>query len=801
MYKYTVHSTLLCTSTHNSNSAPHYTLQGRRPATPPSPTTMLLVQDRPYSHHQYHHHRHPPHPPSFIPPSSNPPPKNIIDNSLQLSSPQNINNHQQQSLLQYWLASPYPAPITTTQPQLPALFDTFDQDNNTTSNYDTVECAQPLDHLQIHDPPPFQLDKQQELMQSTHTNTSSGWSYNPSNGQLTPTSARVQNHHNNNYHHRESSLSSIGSTGPASPYNLSTAHPQIILPSDSVLGDAYYDALPSFEQAYNSSQKPLTHSQPLSHDAFQFGYNPGFHSSPTPVNFMAMHRSQLGEEDSMQPPDINHSSKLSVISAHESPAMVPVGENLDEHGVKNGRLSLQSHYSIESYLNLPEFRTAGTIPKLDRTMSDVYNDELYSPNFAFSSAPASQPASATSLPSHSDVFSQRLQAANSQHLSASTQEPTPDNARDKSPFRQGSPLAPTGGSFASPQVRLGSAQLMRERQKAEDDARALKRQIERSSTEGLNTPNTISPKDALLDYHETEEDASRPLFPPNSDEQTRVRPASQPDNKKFIESENDDNDYANTTSRRESSPEYSETSQSQSQSGSQSTRQGSGYAFAPPSVPGGVQVPQQYPFVPQQKRQASNVSAVSSTPDFPATLASMESSSSEYAPEIPEFQKKPAGAAADSGTYTCTYHGCTLRFETPTKLQKHKREGHRQSVPLNNSGIMGADRGGGRASGSDSPEGGSGMTSAAFLRNTQAGPHKCDRINPSTGKPCNTIFSRPYDLTRHEDTIHNARKQKVRCHLCTEEKTFSRNDALTRHMRVVHPEIDFPGKVRRRGHD
>ncbi len=65
-----------------------------------------------------------------------------------------------------------------------------------------------------------------------------------------------------------------------------------------------------------------------------------------------------------------------------------------------------------------------------------------------------------------------------------------------------------------------------------------------------------------------------------------------------------------------------------------------------------------------------------------------------------------------------------------------------------------------------------------------------------TAKPCNTVFSRSYDLTRHEDTIHSNRKQKVRCHLSTEEKTFSRNDALTRHMRVVHPDVDFPGKTR-----
>ncbi len=38
------------------------------------------------------------------------------------------------------------------------------------------------------------------------------------------------------------------------------------------------------------------------------------------------------------------------------------------------------------------------------------------------------------------------------------------------------------------------------------------------------------------------------------------------------------------------------------------------------------------------------------------------------------------------------------------------------------------------------------------------------------------------------------RKQKVRCNLCTEEKTFSSADALTRHYRVCHPDTEFPGK-------
>lgn len=191
-----------------------------------------------------------------------------------------------------------------------------------------------------------------------------------------------------------------------------------------------------------------------------------------------------------------------------------------------------------------------------------------------------------------------------------------------------------------------------------------------------------------------------------------------------------------------------------------------------------IQIPQHYPFVSQSSSQ--NI-PMDSTPDFPAHMITMESTNEE-GPSEPSSQQsmhrpikqelsRPVDTSSDAGTYSCTYHGCPQRFDSPTKLQKHKREGHRQ----NETGPI---------------------TSSA--KNSQAGPHRCDRINPSTGKPCNSIFSRPYDLTRHEDTIHNNRKMKVRCHLCTEEKTFSRNDALTRHMRVVHPDVDWVGKQKKR---
>ncbi|KAE8153894.1 hypothetical protein BDV25DRAFT_148634 [Aspergillus avenaceus] len=271
----------------------------------------------------------------------------------------------------------------------------------------------------------------------------------------------------------------------------------------------------------------------------------------------------------------------------------------------------------------------------------------------------------------------------------------------------------------------------------------------------------MSPKDALLDFNEGD-DAGMALFPSN-----------QPD---F-------NLGDALGLRRESSSSFPQSQNFTSMESfpTQYTTQGG--------------VPQQFPFPQEQDRQSQQQNTLlHQTPEFPASLPHFESTNSEVMPNngmpspqaphnipthpVKEEITRPERTTADAGTYTCTYHGCTLRFETPSKLQKHKREAHRQTTP------------GGHLVGRD--------TSA---RNSQAGPHRCERINPSTGKPCNSVFSRPYDLTRHEDTIHNARKQKVRCHLCTEEKTFSRNDALTRHMRVVHPEVDWPGKQKRRGRE
>ncbi|CAN8103312.1 unnamed protein product [Discula destructiva] len=537
--------------------------------------------------------------------------------------------------------------------------------------------------------------------------------------------------HARNTHNRDDSLSSLGSLGPASPFSFSSANPQIAV-HDS---NDYQTLQIQDDHSYQLAAKAPNGT---SHDTFYASYP--YSSDNTSVQAYASmlapqrHRADRVAGGLLPPPDFSTGASRpgsvasSVVS--DSPATPAAPEPAEAEQVRRRK------------------NAASTAPKLDRTMTDIFGDELYNPNFQFTSAPPSQPSQSVASPTN-ELFAQRLQAANNQHLNATTTTaPASSIHRGRSPFRNGSPLAPKPNQEFSPQVashnmRFNTTQQLRERRKQEETAQAL-RQIAQSTSTG--TPQTISPKDAVLEFNDDDSN-NFPLLP---QQQSSGFDTSQMD-KATSQASNFSNLGLDT-----SFDTYLTSQLSASQLSNN-----------------GVQLPQQYPFVSKQRQQPNLPSATSSL--FPSQVESSASpSSAASSPQRPEH------VGADGGTYTCTYHGCTQRFETPALLQKHKREGHRQAHGLN---------------GLRRPE----VSPTSDFFNTQAGPHKCERINPSTGKPCNTIFSRPYDLTRHEDTIHNGRKQKVRCDVCTEEKTFSRADALTRHYRVCHPDLEFPGKHRKRG--
>lgn len=558
---------------------------------------------------------------------------------------------------------------------------------------------------------------------------------------------------NRSLHHRDVSLSSVSSFDPASPYSFNSAHPQIAINDSS---DNYHTLQIPDDHSYQLAAKA---PNSIPHDTFYANYpcssdstaTQAYASMPAPQK----HRGDRSAVGLLPPPDFpsggsSNSRPASVASsdASDSPATPAAPEPQEEDGRRktNGEnffLPYILDLDDDSYLtHLPG---QPTVPKLDRTMTDVFSDELYNPNWSMSSAPPSQPIKTCTSPTH-EMFVQRVQAANNQHLSVTTQSPIHPSSRGRSPFQQGSPLAPAScRDFSSPNMCFETAQQVREREKAQNDAMQIFRQTY-AQPASSGASQTISPKDAILEFNDADNSNNFPLFP-------------------------------------QQQPSGLDASQL-----SKSTAQANNFGGLPldtstfgtylnSHIGNSVTMPQQYPFVSKSRVEPSLPSASTGSFSTPSQIETSASASPDTT--ISTSPRRPPHVGADGGTYTCTYHGCTQRFETPALLQKHKREGHRQAHGLNTL---------------RRPEG----PSASYF-NTQAGPHKCERINPSTGKPCNTIFSRPYDLTRHEDTIHNGRKQKVRCDVCTEEKTFSRADALTRHYRVCHPDLEFPGKHRKRG--
>ncbi|KAL4977313.1 hypothetical protein BDW66DRAFT_150169 [Aspergillus desertorum] len=502
--------------------------------------------------------------------------------------------------------------------------------------------------------------------------------------------------------------------------------------------------------AYNSapSTKPLP--TPVHTPVQQSFLTPQFQKNELAhdgsYSFITDHQQQQQPQPQPQSSEHSHAPSVSTVS-HNSPVTPQnqLEEVEDSKVVPNGENQSSDDRWLDDYLRfdaLPDYSGSNGlplgIPKLNRTITDVYQDELFNPSAMQTPQlpkQANQNQQNLLAPSY-NIVANRLQAASQGHLSARVQSPVGSITRDRSPFRQNSPMAAEYEQQAMTSAPTSQPGMAVQHQPPAE-------------------PKTISPKDAVLsDFHEGG-DHGLPLY------------------------QNDFNLGDSLGLRQEGFPTAPGFPSMDSFPAQFNQAQ---FTFNQPQPQ-----PQPSSRRPSQQQQQHQQNYLHHTPEFPASIPRFESTNSEaFSNDLtsPTLSKtaapvqRPQNTTSNGGTYTCTYHGCTQRFETPSDLQKHKREAHRQTTP------------GGHLAPRDGTS-----------RNSQAGPHKCTRTNPSTGKPCNSIFSRPYDLTRHEDTIHNARKQKVRCHLCTEEKTFSRNDALTRHMRVVHPEVDWPGKQKRRARE
>ncbi|KAJ5362055.1 hypothetical protein N7541_002899 [Penicillium brevicompactum] len=499
-------------------------------------------------------------------------------------------------------------------------------------------------------------------------------------------------------------------------------------------------SMPSgYHSRSNSSNKPLPTpvQTPLQNSflatPFQ-NFDPTSQDAHNAETETAMRRAIMDQQKQSSPQqfqgDYSLAPSVSTLS-HNSPVTPQTSlDELDDasKSMSNGEIQnpeIDRWMTQYLHFDAPEYNNGMPmgIPRLDRTISDIYQDELYNP--AIMAAPqVSNKQMGQNHLNPRNFIADRLSAANQGHMSARSQSPV--NRRDRSPFRPSSPFAGDMGSEAMQQPQAATSVPM---------SNAMN--MNQNMNQNTGDIKTMSPKDAVLDFQDGD-DSMPPLFPAGI-------PSTQPDFNlgDALGLRRD----SGSMRAMEAFPQYTAPTMSQPQ-----------FAFAQP----------------QSRPQNHLLQQPSDFPSLP-TMESTETPQSQISMPSTESIPRPGNTTSDAGTYTCTYHNCAYRFDSPSRLQRHKREAHRQTTP-----------------------GGHLISRDTTLRNSQAGPHKCERINPSTGKACNSIFSRPYDLTRHEHTIHTAGKQKVRCHICNEDKTFSRNDALTRHMRVVHPEIDWPGKQRRR---
>ena len=586
------------------------------------------------------------------------------------------------------------------------------------------------------------------------------WSHSQDQGYLSPTgTAQTVNTHG---HKRLSSESSVASTGPDSPYTQSSSYPHIV---DS-------DTLPSSSPQIDTFDTSFQQNSPFE--------KPLYYQQPSPLSFMTpdFQSLQISSQDAR------------AMMARQDMSYTNAAQQRSNTNTNNGSMGFMT-----------------STPKLDRTVSDAVHDSLYDPSQSASTRANQQnyynyQQQGSQRPS---MFNDRLHEAQN----ARSQTPSTDMSRGRSPFPD---YASEARSVPHPSGNIPylSAGRIREQEKLQQDARVHEQHdpaVRQNAAAAANT--TVSPKQVLdpgnFGGHPATENAKFPQHTPIKQEPSGYA-APPPSFVTLRGAPVNGLPDANTNTRR-SNNDYTTRATTNF-----SSTQPSYHTHLPLDSPN-----MSYPFVNQiqMRRQSSNMrNEQTETPIFPPSLTSMESTKSESSREpnvrppafrrnesstsqqssLPSPRPRPQDTTAGTGSFTCTAPRCNARFATSSKLQKHKKEAHRPSPQAASP----------RTPTASTTQRATSQAVGNSVSKNNGGPekHRCERINPTTGRPCNTQFSRSYDLTRHEETIHNINKKKVKCDHCQEEKTFSRSDALTRHMRVVHPDIsEHPGSNRnkRRG--
>lgn len=540
-------------------------------------------------------------------------------------------------------------------------------------------------------------------------------------------------------------------------------------------------ASPSFLQSYFSQG---SNEMPNSKDITSANLPIGVPAlSPSPV--ISSHTTSNGYGSEY--PQLSNMSQGSDYSFDQSGAGSEGDDDSEFLSDDDNHLSSNVNHFRDEYLlltsdsadfqNMALFRNQ----KLERTISDVLEDELYTPTMS----PAQSAVSDDFVADLSDTLSMGWGGVKSM---PTTRHASPCSFRDSSPFRKSSPFYPglraeaSGLShshsyqdlIADNRTQLSHSARSPHRRRFEQSMRRadlpssnnpktaysqnkvspiqqklVQQQLQQQQLRSQNhqslqpsaaAPNlcggnpsakTISPKEALLDYNEepNQQHEHGDLF------NATITPSS--------------SESSNVTVKTEESPEYD----------SDEDMLNADYGTSSMNHPN---YSSQLPDMEQRGRQMYSM--------LDQSFISPRSSafSSPHASDYEDYSSSAAVSPATAGSvyavsssdpslniFVC--NECGIRFPKAHNLHLHKRTHNvtppRKKLPLS----------------------------------AHVGPHRCSWISPTTGKVCNKVFSRPYDLIRHQDTIHASNRKTFKCELCGDEtKTFSRQDALARHIRVKH---------------
>jgi hypothetical protein len=544
-------------------------------------------------------------------------------------------------------------------------------------------------------------------------------SHHHHNPRLLDTSVGGSGHHGFPRHNRDSSLSSLGSAGPASPlpFHRGGALGPHIAVADSGDGFTHYGPT-GIDDITNQIYSNSAFGGGKSVAPSTMSYHPLWRPQTAAVPQQQQQQQQHGV---MHPPRFGASQNgrgtgwgAAEDNNNNNSGLAPAGAAAHNMGRKPyGELGPAEEPASSQMLSSSLYSHAPVHepPKFSRTVTDAQEDALYIP-------PTDTPAradmhlktphrSASGMPGGYDQRIQHLQSLEPNTTTMGGLPPSPPDT--VAAFAR--PMTHADGTPTNPGYHFRSlTDEPQERAHVESDS-ALGSHS--ATTQATEQPQTMSPQDAMLQYSASNDDFGR-LF----------------DNPAGL-------DLSGTLGLMPLDHHHR------------------AHPFQFAAMP---QMPAHRPLHPSQQQHSpqsvTHLDKVAMQPDSAERPAEQQ-----YSTLGP---LRNPNMDSNEKTYTCTYHGCDERFDSQKELQKHKRDAHRP------------------------PNGHQPMARAAQL-STQAGPHRCNRINPSTNRPCNTEFSRPYDLTRHEDTMHNVTKRKYRCPYCTtDNKTFSRRDALTRHHRVAH---------------